>query len=268
MHETARLWRPAFLRSATALAAVALLVAWLAWTPASAQTTTTFTVTLTNMATPGMSISPGAHVLSTAAGVLWMDGGTASLALERIAEIGDPSEAVGALGATMIDAAGAAGDTTTFEITAAPGDLLSFASMLVGSNDGFVGVNGLALFNGTTARTISMDLMAWDAGTEDNNDLNSGFAGGQPDPSQGAANVEHGTATSEPIAVHGQFSGAQATLMIAPMVAPPAVPAPAASGNAGLVSTGSGTLALVLIALGALTLVTVARRATAARSRR
>lgn len=265
MHETTRLWRPAFIRSATALAAVALLVAWLAWTPASAQTTTTFTVTLTNLASPAMPISPGAYVLATSPGVLWMDGGTSSLALERIAEIGDPAEAVSALGATMIDAAGATGAGTTFEVTAMPGELLSFVSMLVGSNDGFVGVNGLALFAGTTPRTITLDLTAWDAGTEANSDLNSGFAGGQPDPAQGAANVDNGTATTEPIAAHPQFSGTQATLMITPVVG--AVPAPAASGNAGLVTAGSGAVAVVLLALAALTLVIVARRTTTARDR-
>lgn len=267
MHETARTWRPGLIRGSVALAAIALLATWLAWTPASAQTATTFTVTLTNQATPGMPISPGAYVLSNAADAMWMNGGTASLALERIAEIGDPTEAVGVLGATMIDAAGAAGDSVTFEISAMPGQLLSFASMLVGSNDGFVGVNGLALFSGTTARTVSMDLTAWDAGTEANSDLNSGFAGGQPDPAQGAANVDNGTATSEAIAAHAQFTGTQATLTITPVIA--AAPAPAASGNGGLVGTGTGTgvLAIALLALAAGTLVVIARRATTAERR-
>lgn len=143
-----------------------------------------------------------------------MNGATASRALECIAEVGDPAEAIATLGATMIDAAVATGDSTTFTVAASPGDLLSFASILVGSNDGFVGVNGLALFDSVTPRSIMLDLTAWDAGTEMNSDLNSGFADGQPDPAQGAANLDNGIATADPIGGHAQLAGTQATLMI------------------------------------------------------
>ncbi|MBI1926330.1 CHRD domain-containing protein [Candidatus Poribacteria bacterium] len=66
--------------------------------------------------------------------------------------------------------------------------LLSFASMLVETNDGFAGADGLLLFdeNGEP-RTLTVDLLAFDAGTEENNELKTHvpgppFGGGQRAP--------------------------------------------------------------------------------------
>ncbi|MBM3140983.1 MAG: hypothetical protein FJZ92_12450, partial [Chloroflexi bacterium] len=109
--------------------------------------------------------------------------------------------------------------------------------MLVGSNDGFVGVDSEPLFTGTAPRTITLNLAAWDAGTEANSGVNSGFAGGQPDPARGAANLDNGTATSEAIAPHAQFGGTQATLRVTPVIAP------AATGNAGLAAPAGAGIA-------------------------
>lgn len=250
-----------------ALAAVASAALW-AGGSAGAQETTTFRITIENQTNPEMIVTPGAYLLSMDQGAFWGGGTQASLALERIAEIGDSTEAVSSLGAVAIDAAPAAGDTVTFEVTAGPGSYLSTAQMLIATNDGFVGLNSEPLFEDGSPRSVTIDLMAYDAGTEENADLFSGFAAGQPDPAEGAANVDNGTATVATILPHDQFTGAQARVTIEPISAPVAtpadMPAPAAAGNAGFAGTSSGS-ALFVAAMALLTggLVFGARRATA-----
>lgn len=214
---------------------------------AQAQTPTTFTVTITNSTSPEMIVTPGAYLVSDAMGAFWTVGAAASLSLERIAEVGDPGEAMTALGAKMLDAAPAAGDSITFTFSAVPGQYLSTAQMLIASNDGFVGVDSLPLFNGTNPVDVTMDLIAYDAGTEENSALFSGFTGGQPDPAEGAANVDNGTATAEVVAAHAQFTGTQATLSIAAATAP----TPPAAGNAGLSADGSSGSLLLTLGLAA-----------------
>lgn len=218
----------------------------------AAQSPTNFRVTITNTTSPEMVVTPGAYLIHTASGAFWSAGSTANLALERIAEVGNSGEAVAALGAVAIDAAPARGDTVVFDFSASPGDRFSFAQMLVASNDGFVGVDSLLLFEGGHPQSLTVDLAAWDAGTEANEALFSGFDGGQPDPSQGAANVDNGAATSDPVAAHGQFTGSQATLQIAPLT----VAALPATGSGGLGdSSGSSPWQLAVIAAVASVLV-------------
>ena len=93
---------------------------------------------------------------------------------------------------------------------------LSTASMLVATNDSFVGLNSVILWNEDHSPIDSQtfELNAYDAGTEANTELGSGFDGGQPDPSRGAENLDNGEATSEPIARSDQFSSPQATITI------------------------------------------------------
>ena len=170
--------------------------------------------------------------MHSSAGEFWADGDSARLALERIPERGDPGEAVASLGAVAIDAAPANGASTTFEFVATPGDLSSSAQMLIATNDGFVGADSVALFSGDVGRTFTLNLMAYDAGTEENTGLFQGFAGGQPDPDQGAANVDNGTATAEVIAPLDLVSGAQATLRIEPATLPLAPPAAGTADSA------------------------------------
>ena len=97
--------------------------------------------------------------------------------------------------------------------------------MLIATNDAFVGLNSMPLFQGSQPTAGTFGLIAWDAGTEGNTDLFSGFGGGQPDPAQGADNVENGTPTSDTITVHDQFAGIQATVSILPIVETLSVPA-------------------------------------------
>lgn len=230
------------------LAAAALAVLLLPGA-VSAQAGTTFRATITNTTNPEQIITPGAYLVHTGAGDFWTGGASAKLGLERIAEIGDPGEAVASLGATALDAAPANGASITFEFVATPGDLFSSAQMLIATNDGFVGADSVALFEGEVGRTFTLNLMAYDAGTEENTGLFQGFAGGQPDPDQGAANVENGTATAESIGPLDLVSGAQATLTIEPATLPLAPPA---AGNGGLSLPGGGIVVWQLLALVAI----------------
>ncbi len=118
--------------------------------------------------------------------------------LEGLAEDGDPST----LASTLASAAGLTssgsfsipagesmagpllpGASYEFTIEAVPGDMLSFATMLVHSNDLFVapGANGLMLFDGNSIALtgdITSQLTLWDAGTEVNEE--PGVGANQP----------------------------------------------------------------------------------------
>ncbi len=171
------------------LALAAAMLSGLASTTEAARPVT-FRVTITNASDPEQILSPGAWLVHTDSGALWARDAEASLAIERIAEIGNPAEAVSALGAGEIDAAPASGATVVFEVTAEPGDLLPTAQMLVATNDGFVGLQSVALFDGDTPLSQTIELRAYEAGTEENTGLFTGFDGGQPDPSRGVDNVD------------------------------------------------------------------------------
>ena len=237
-------------RVAGVLLAAAALAVLLLPGAVSAQAGTTFRVTITNTTNPEQIITPGAYLVHTSPGEFWTGGASAKLGLERIAEVGDPSEAVASLGATALDAAPANGASITFELVAPPGDLFSSAQMLIATNDAFVGADSVARFSGNVGRTFTLNLMAYDAGTEANTGLFTGFAGGQPDPDQGAANLDNGTATAEAIGPLALVSGAQATLRIEPAALPLAPPD---AGNGGLSLPGgrvAGWQLLALVAIG------------------
>ena len=56
-------------------------------------------------------------------------------------------------------------DTATFEITGRPGDRFSLATMLICTNDGFLGLDGVRL---PSDGTRTFELVGWDAGRENN----------------------------------------------------------------------------------------------------
>ncbi|MCZ6546324.1 MAG: spondin domain-containing protein [Chloroflexi bacterium] len=231
----------------------AALLAAVLFTPASAQSATRFRVTITNASDPEMIITPGAYLVHQEAAEFWTDGGDANVALERIAEIGVPDAAVADLGATALDPIPASGDSITFEFDATPGSLFSFAQMLIATNDTFVGLDSVALWDGAGSPiTTSFDLLAWDAGTEENADLFAGYEAGQPDPPRGEANLDNGVATTDSIALNEQFSGTQATVSIAALVV---LPATGSGGLAGSGSDGFPTWAIALLATALLVVV-------------
>ena len=132
-------------------------------------------------------IAPGVFAVHTGAGVLFDDGAAASDGMESLAEDGEPERLADELAALDGVASGAfatpvggdapapafPGESYTFTFEANPGDYLSFATMLVQSNDLFFAPDerGVGLF-GAGDEPISGDVtdevQLWDAGTEVN----------------------------------------------------------------------------------------------------
>lgn len=186
---------------------------------ARAESVVTFRLSITNLTSPGVPITHGAYLVHQDLHALWEPETMATLALERIAEVGSPGLAILSLGAReLFLVTEAPGDRVSWEISAVPGDLFSFAQMLSPTNDAFIGVDSLALFDGMRPTSGTYDLIVWDGGTEENAPVGSGFEGGQPDTIHLEENLEAGIATSEPIQAHEQFPGVQARLTVTPIV--------------------------------------------------
>ena len=132
-------------------------------------------------------IAPGVFAVHTGAGVLFDDGASASDGLESLAEDGDPATIATELasvdgvasGAFATPVGGSApapafpGESYSFTFDANPGDYLSFATMLVQSNDLFYAPDerGVGLFDAAgspISGDITADVQLWDAGTEVN----------------------------------------------------------------------------------------------------
>ena len=187
-----------------------------------------FRVTITNMTDPPTPISPGALVGHCEDGAFWSSGGLASAGLELIAEVGNPSAAVAveqdetAMGMSFVQerytiGEVGPGESVSVNVIFEFGCKLSSAHMLVHSNDAFVGAQSVGMWDPDThlpLENVSVELTAYDAGTEENSEIASGFDGGQPDPSRGAENLDNGVATSEPISASTQWPGVQATLTV------------------------------------------------------
>ena len=140
-----------------------------------------YEVRITNIAT-GQPLSPPVVATHSKAVRLFEVGEAASHAVEAIAENGDQSGAVAALESSdrvtdVVDvgvpltrsgtAVGDFADSVEFTIEAARGDRLSFATMLICTNDGFTGLDSVKLpkrGNGT----VTFHAAAYDAGTEQN----------------------------------------------------------------------------------------------------
>ncbi|MCB1918143.1 MAG: spondin domain-containing protein [Rhodocyclaceae bacterium] len=119
----------------------------------------------------------------------WRAGAPASAALERLAEGGDGSALAAELAAAggIVDASGSApvapGGRDSFELRfpAADDAVLTVATMLVNTNDGFSGFSALPVGGLDAGAGRSFVLGAWDAGTEDNAEA----AGSMPGPADG-----------------------------------------------------------------------------------
>ena len=130
----------------------------------------TFDVTVTNINNSMQGLSPLVIATHPASVHAWQMGKLASKGLELLAREGMPdmlaSELTG--GATDVATTHAhllPGDSITVRITGNQGDVLSAASMLIQTNDGFTGLDGVPLSEGST------ETVAYDAGAEDNTEL-------------------------------------------------------------------------------------------------
>lgn len=141
----------------------------------------TFAIKITNVSkddtlkVPGSAavkapIAPGAFMVDPAAAA-FTPGNAASAELQMLAEDGNFEPLQKVLQAKYGDKAGMFAPGLEFEVTAKPGDRLSFATMFVQSNDKFYAPQGgsLALFD-KSGKPISGDLTTairlFDAGTE------------------------------------------------------------------------------------------------------
>ena len=108
---------------------------------------TTFRVTITNTTPHDRDLTRGAYLVHDEPHAFWEAGRRANAGTEQIAEAGMASLALDQLGATGIDALAARGDSMTFEVRAAPGQYLSTAQIFSLTNDAFLGLESLALFD-------------------------------------------------------------------------------------------------------------------------
>lgn len=153
-----------------------------------------FTVQLTNL-TYAQPFSPAAIVLHEPGFNTFIDGESASLGLEQLAESGDASGVMSeALAATQyldaVTSSGATppksiGDVSTLLVPLLDVDdlRLSLTTMLVNTNDAFTGLNAADISNMEVGQSISFMAPSWDAGTEANTET----ADTIPGPAAGAA---------------------------------------------------------------------------------
>ena len=205
-----------------------------------------FEVTLTNLTTGeagagGQILSPPIFVAHAAGINLAPVGEAATPAIVALAEGGDTSGL-----ATLATAAGASsvvadgyvhpGESATVTVTAdAANPSLSVGAMLVSTNDGFIALTDFALFDEDGAPvTMSLELNAYDAGSEENTEMASDIPGplgldaaADPEGSNARVPTEGGVIAEHPgILGVGEVSEAfawtepTAMLMITPVSAP------------------------------------------------
>lgn len=181
------------MRKLILLGLVAVASAALAVGPAAADderegTSTTWRVTITNLtpAGPGapgsQPLSPPLFVVHSAQADVWSVGEIASHGVAAIAEDANNAPLESALPAlhgvkTAFTGAGGpipSGATRSFTVeTSGAYDRLSLVTMLVNTNDGFTGLDSLRL----RGHGSSSETMAYDAGSERNNELKAFIPG-------------------------------------------------------------------------------------------
>jgi Spondin_N len=174
---------------------LAAVVAVAGQAPAGASVERTFEVTITNL-TSGQPLTPPVVATHRSKNQLFKVGQPASVGVREIAENGNNNPLLAFLAADPFDRISAfttAGmgpllpegtpggvedppsgpefpDSVTFEITADDGaNRLSFVSMLVCTNDGFTGANGLRLPS-SVGQTVTAGTAGYDAFTEINDE--------------------------------------------------------------------------------------------------
>jgi hypothetical protein len=161
--------------------------------------TATYQVTFENLTT-GQPMSPILAATHSNSIEMFRVGKVASAALEAIAEDGDNSAMETALQGSPnvtdlvnvgepLTPQGVNSDdfssTATFQVTAANGDVLSLATMLIATNDGITGLDAAAL---PESGSKVFYAVAYDAGTEDNTESSADI----PDPASALGPIELG----------------------------------------------------------------------------
>ncbi len=182
---------------------------------ASADEAASYEVTIRNL-TPGQPLTPPVAVAHVEQNQYFEVDAEAPAGIQAIAENGDNSVALGAWdgsvqgGDTPLVPAGTPGaemfpDAVTFTVEADAGETyLSLVQMLICTNDGFTGVNSLAL--PAAGESVTREVVGYDAGTENNTEA---FVDIVP-PCQGLIGVtgdSEGTGESSPDLAEGGTIG-------------------------------------------------------------
>ena len=205
-----------------------------------------FTVTLTNLTVGvptqgGQIFSPPIFVTHGHGFSIGASGEAASAELTKLAEDGNNmplaelasgSDAVGsvvALGAP--DGLVFPGASVSTMVTASSGmGYLSLATMLVQTNDGIVLANSLSLFDEDgNPRSITRDLISYDAGTEDNNELTTHvpgppFGGMERAPTEDVIAAHPGIAGTADVGAAFDWTEPTASVTVSPVMMPPVEP--------------------------------------------
>ena len=195
-------------RAVAILAAVSMFALIVGAPTASAGPERTYTVTITNL-TAGQPFTPAVVTTHKGNDGLFSVGSAASFGLKEIAENGNLDPMVGRVAADgdfadLVVQTGntgvppvVPGETVAFEISAGPPfNFLSWASMLICTNDGFTGVDTLKLPS-EVGQSVSVSTQGYDAGTEINTEL---FVDLVPPcgPLTGQDSMGQGTGASDP----------------------------------------------------------------------
>jgi hypothetical protein len=182
--------------------------------------TRTYEITITNL-TSGQPLTPPVVATHRGAYDAFDVGSAASVGVQQIAENGNGGPLLAELSASKhvsdsletttgpLVPAGTPGastfdDSVTFGITATPGaNRLSFVSMLICTNDGFTGADGVKLPN-RVGKVVTRAFAAYDAGTE----INTEDMAHMVPPCQGLIGVADdegapGTGMSDPALAEG-----------------------------------------------------------------
>ena len=149
----------------------------------------TYEISVSNI-TPNQPFSPIAVILHTPGYQAWVDGETASTALELLAEAGDNSNLLSNAGdhSSYLASDSGAGiigpgnsESIQLEVDAQNGVSLSVVTMLVNTNDAYTGINASSLADLESGESVNYRAPVWDAGTESDTEA----AGTIPGPADG-----------------------------------------------------------------------------------
>jgi len=190
--------------AATGLGMLSMLGVALAPIGASAQgmATNTYEVTITNLTTKQV-LSPPIIATHASSAHAWQVGQPASEGVRIVAEEGMNDKLAAELKGVATDVSIGTGPlmpgtSVTLMIKAHEGDVLSAATMLVQTNDGFTGLDNMALSSAGDKET-----MAYDAGTEENDEKASNV----PGPPFGGHNSGLATNPKQSISMHPGIMG-------------------------------------------------------------
>jgi hypothetical protein len=180
----------------------------------------------------GFSIGASGELASMQLGILAETGNNGPLA-----ELAGGSDAVGSVIAFPPPPGGVVvpgGSVSAMVSASADTGYLSLATMLVETNDGIVLANSLPLFDEDgNPRSFTMDLISYDAGTEENNELATHvpgppFGGGERAPTEGGVIALHpGIAGTADVGAAFGWTEPTATVTVEAMVEmPPMEPEP------------------------------------------